>query len=387
MNARRRAFGAVGAVGLAVVSLAGCGFGETTTATAVTDIGATLTGKVHNTVTGSTEYWFEYGPTSAYGSSTTPTTINVPYTEQGDDVGASVGGLAEGATYHYRLCALDQDRHGICGADQAFTTSSGRDSVTGFGKVLDLGAVGYVYAGSVTATSGPSGAGPISGSGGLSPGSYYFKVGDGGAVTCLRVEGNRATVGFTAQDPFGTGAGPVYRLMFIEDNGPTGDRLDDATLAAPATTCPAPTAADFDGFDLGGQHIPSLVTSGDFVVHDHAAPDVPPDRWTNRASEIRRGQAKSSSRSSPSRSTLIAFSTARRARVSRRSSTGSSWPPASTDSRRRSMARSASSSLIVSSRRRMSSNSPAMRNFLVQPGGYARHLARAPSGPIPRCEP
>ena len=68
------------------------------------------------------------------------------------------------------------------------------------------------------------------------------------------------------------------------------------------------------------------------------------------------------STSSGSRRMEIAFSTARRARVSRRSSTGSSVPPASIDSRRRTIARSASSSAITSRRLRMSSNSPATAN-------------------------
>src|SRR5436305_13564210 len=72
-----------------------------------------------------------------------------------------------------------------------------------------------------------------------------------------------------------------------------------------------------------------------------------------------------------------AFSTARRARVSRRSSTGSSVPPASIASRRRTIARSASSSAMASNRPRISSNSPAterLRQQLewmtdVEPGG------------------
>src|SRR4029079_18589167 len=62
----------------------------------------------------------------------------------------------------------------------------------------------------------------------------------------------------------------------------------------------------------------------------------------------------------------MAFSTARRARASRRSSTGSSSPPASMLSLSRWMARSASSSEITSSRPRMSSNSPAIGRTIRQ---------------------
>src|SRR3954466_299078 len=68
---------------------------------------------------------------------------------------------------------------------------------------------------------------------------------------------------------------------------------------------------------------------------------------------------------------LTAFATARRALVSRRSSTGSSPPPASIDSRSRTMARSANSSAMPSSRLRMSSNSPAIERLVYQIHGMA----------------
>ena len=67
----------------------------------------------------------------------------------------------------------------------------------------------------------------MTGDASASPGSDYFKIPDGGAVTCLRVKGNRAAVGFVAK-PQDLGQapppGPVQRLILIEDNRPTGDR-------------------------------------------------------------------------------------------------------------------------------------------------------------------
>ncbi|MDQ1532773.1 MAG: hypothetical protein QOF28_534, partial [Actinomycetota bacterium] len=56
-------------IGLATL-LASCAFGVTTPATNVTDSSALLTGVVRNTITGPTDFWFDYGHTSAYGSST-----------------------------------------------------------------------------------------------------------------------------------------------------------------------------------------------------------------------------------------------------------------------------------------------------------------------------
>ena len=89
-------------------------------------------------------------------------------------------------------------------------------------------------------------------------------------MTCLRIDGNRATVGFVAQplDFVDPDAQPVPQLLFVEDNGTTGDRLGRQVLGAPATTCPAPTAADFVNFDVGGFAVPPVLTEGDFVIHD-----------------------------------------------------------------------------------------------------------------------
>ena len=90
-----------------------------------------------------------------------------------------------------------------------------------------------MYGASVFATSKPGGRAPVTGDASVSPGSYYFKIPDGGAVTCLRVKGNRAAVGFVAE-PLDLGQDPppvpVPRLILIEDNGPTGDRLQLSSL-------------------------------------------------------------------------------------------------------------------------------------------------------------
>jgi len=90
----------------------------TTQATHVAHTAALLTGTL---VPGSlvTTYHFEYGPTSAYGSSTPDAQLPPGSTAQA--VSAQVSGLRAGTTYHYRLVAGAADGT-VAGADVAFAT-------------------------------------------------------------------------------------------------------------------------------------------------------------------------------------------------------------------------------------------------------------------------
>src|SRR5829696_4658119 len=113
------------AASVALVLLAGLsGCSKTDSATSVTETGATLNGRVHPRG-GPTEWWFEYGRTTSYGSTTPRTdagTANEP-----QPVSWRVTGLTPGTTYHFRLCdhyGTDPGPH--CGDDGTFTTSSGR---------------------------------------------------------------------------------------------------------------------------------------------------------------------------------------------------------------------------------------------------------------------
>ena len=227
---------------LGLVVLASCGFGVTQPAADVTDVSARLTGSVHNTIVGPTEYWFEYGTTTAYGSSTPHRSVNVADTAKGYAVQEVVLALREATTYHDRLCARDADGKGACGGDQTFTTTTGRDSVTGTGTVFSIPNVGFTIGGAFSVTSSPNGAN-AGGHAATGPGSFYFKVSDSGPVTCLRVVGHRATIGFVAEPP-GIGeppdTPPIPKLVFIEDNGPTGDRFGLRSVSD-AHSCPAAT--------------------------------------------------------------------------------------------------------------------------------------------------
>jgi hypothetical protein len=64
-----------------------------------------------------TTYWFEIGPTTAYGSTTQPVTLN-----KKDPVGvaSAISGLSRAGTYHARLVARNDDGLSL-GADVTFT--------------------------------------------------------------------------------------------------------------------------------------------------------------------------------------------------------------------------------------------------------------------------
>ena len=66
-----------------------------------------------------TTYWFEVGPTTAYGSSTQPATLDAKGVKP---VVSVVSGLLKGGTYHARLVARNDDGLSL-GADVTFTMS------------------------------------------------------------------------------------------------------------------------------------------------------------------------------------------------------------------------------------------------------------------------
>ena len=81
---------------LGTVALTGCGFGLTLGATTVHDTDATVTGRVSSDKAETVEYWFEYGPTTAYGRSTPHVHAGREHTRPGlarfGDADRAVGG-------------------------------------------------------------------------------------------------------------------------------------------------------------------------------------------------------------------------------------------------------------------------------------------------------
>jgi CSLREA domain-containing protein len=91
----------------------------TGSATGLTAVGATLTGTV-NPNRRATTYRFEFGTTTAYGTSTQDADAGAGGSEA--PAAAAVSGLAPSTLYHYRLVATNADGTSF-GADATFTTT------------------------------------------------------------------------------------------------------------------------------------------------------------------------------------------------------------------------------------------------------------------------
>jgi len=98
---------------------------QTTGATGISGTAATLTGVVQPQAYGTTWY-FQYGPTSSYGSITTSQTASgsTRFAAQ-----SAVSDLQQGTTYHYRLVATNRSGIGY-GSDAVFTTPVPPSSTT-----------------------------------------------------------------------------------------------------------------------------------------------------------------------------------------------------------------------------------------------------------------
>jgi hypothetical protein len=104
----------------------GCATGLTGDVASVSGTKARPSGMVISNVGGPVDYWFQYGPTTAYGSESTHQTASSTQANQAQPVVADIAGLARSSTYHFRLCAHDSQQQGGpgCGEDRTFTTTN-----------------------------------------------------------------------------------------------------------------------------------------------------------------------------------------------------------------------------------------------------------------------
>jgi trimeric autotransporter adhesin len=104
----------------------------TSPATGVTTTGATLNGSASPNGTDDLTVYFEYGTNTAYGTTTTPTTVNANDTA----VTSTIVGLANDTVYHFRIVGSNS-LGVIFGADQSFSTSANAPIAT----TLDASAI------------------------------------------------------------------------------------------------------------------------------------------------------------------------------------------------------------------------------------------------------
>ena len=117
----RRGLAAV--LALAALAATGCAVANPKATTGVTGAAATLNGDVYSNLAGSTQYWWRYGTTSAYGSETTHRSVAIN-DNQGHPVSEPLAGLSASTAYHFKMCAQDGSSppRAVCSKDGTFTT-------------------------------------------------------------------------------------------------------------------------------------------------------------------------------------------------------------------------------------------------------------------------
>lgn len=121
----------VAALAAIVFGLAGCAMGFGGPVLHVTETSATLNGVAGSTSHAQGTYWFRYGETSSYGELTPVRDID--FTDRpAHHVSEPIAGLSAGTTYHYSLCADDEDPGvgAVCSPDQTFGTPIGSATLT-----------------------------------------------------------------------------------------------------------------------------------------------------------------------------------------------------------------------------------------------------------------
>lgn len=243
----RRRLAGLAVVGLSVAALAGCEYGEATGVSEVTDISARMHGTVHSTDP-LPEYWFEYDDAPELVDGVLVFDSSTPHgewaccgpMETASDVATN---LSPDTTYQYRFCIRTEDGGGLCGAPASFRTKpDDRDRVAGAiwsPPVVPLGPGPGIE---VDVRAEPDGSDPV-GLVSVTPGSYYFRFPDSGPATCLRIVGNRVAIGFVVVDPTGAGMPDISQVVFVEDNGPSGDRWARVTVPDAPLDCPDPSTA------------------------------------------------------------------------------------------------------------------------------------------------
>lgn len=203
---------AAAAIGTTLI-LGGC-YGSTEPAVDVGIDRATLTAQ-GTANAGVAHVYFEYWPTGRPASVFATIGKDVPAGSSGkysEPTASSFRGLAPGTQYSYRVCAKDQSApNGACSQTLTFTTVRPAGDLVRGDYLTIFGGIGH--SASVDAHSGAAGAnagGTMSLPADKDPSAGTFS----GTVTCLRVQGNRATVGAVGTN----NGGPARALFVVVDN-------------------------------------------------------------------------------------------------------------------------------------------------------------------------
>jgi len=222
-------------------------------ATGVTETGATLNGTV-NPQGQATSYYFEYGPTTAYGSKTTETSAGSG--SAGVAASAAVTGLTPHTPYHFRLVAVyGAANTTVPGPDLTFETTASPGTPTATTE----------QATGVTQTEATLN-GSVNPEGQAT--SYYFKY---GTTTAYGSETTKTEAGSgrTAQPVHATltGLSPgtpyYYQLVAVYGAGTTapGEGMSFTTLAQTTTTTSTSSTTSTTSTSTGQPPAPTSTTS------------------------------------------------------------------------------------------------------------------------------
>ena len=200
-------------------------------ASAITASTATINGSV-NPAGYATSYYFQYGTSTSYGSSTASRSAGsgnsyVP-------VSASLSNLKPSTTYHYRIVAKNTNGT-VSGSDTAFSTAAA--------AVLPPSAVTGAASG-ISAQSAALG-GTVNPNGAAT--SYYYKYGQTSSYGSLTATQSAGSGTSTLPEPIGVSglhASTTYHYRIVASNSAGSSYGSDQTFATPA-------ASSYDQLVLG----------------------------------------------------------------------------------------------------------------------------------------
>ncbi len=225
----------------------------TQAASALTSTAATLNGRVNPNGYATTAF-FQYGTTTAYGTTTTSQSVGSGTSELG--ITAALTGLVANTTYHFRIGATNLNGT-VYGSDQAFTTGTPAPTVT-TGAATNLTASAATLNGTVNPQNSPT--------------SVQFQYGTttsyGSTTVAQNIGSGNAAVAASATLG-GLAANTTYHFRVVATNstGTTNgaDQSLTTALPAPTATTTAATGISGSGGTLNASVNPSgLATSAQF---------------------------------------------------------------------------------------------------------------------------
>ncbi len=218
----------------------------TQAASALTSTAATLNGRVNPNGYATTAF-FQYGTTTAYGTTTTSQSVGSGTSELG--ITAALTGLVANTTYHFRIGATNLNGT-VYGSDQAFTTGTPAPTVT-TGAATNLTASAATLNGTVNPQNSPT--------------SVQFQYGTtisyGSTTVAQNIgSGNAAVAASATLGGLAANTTYHYRVVATNSTGTTNGADQALTTALPAPTANTTAATGISG--SGGTLNASVNPSG-----------------------------------------------------------------------------------------------------------------------------